>query len=165
LRAKALRLAELLTVATESIGAVLLLSIVVINFFQVFFRYVMLEPLGWTEEAMRYSVVWITFLLAGAALFRGEHMIVDMFGDIFPPWLRRLQSILILLSVSAFCLILIVFGWPQALRNLQQLSPSAQIPMIVPYLSVVAGGVLTLVKAICLMIAAPERVTGDRPLS
>ncbi len=54
-----------------------------------------------------------------------------------------------------------VFGWPQALRNMAQHSPVAQIPMIVPYLSVVVGGALMLVKAICLMIADPERAHGD----
>lgn len=156
----ALRLAELLTVATESIGALLMGSIVVINLLQVFFRYVVVAPLGWTEEAMRYSVVWITFLVAGAALFRGEQMILDMFGDSLPPKLRRIQAILILLAVSAFCLILVVYGWPLALRNAAQHSPTAEIPMIIPYISVVVGGILTLVKAICLMIAAPERVLG-----
>jgi TRAP-type C4-dicarboxylate transport system permease small subunit len=159
-RNTALRLAERLTVATESIGAILMGSIVVINLLQVFFRYVVVAPLGWTEEAMRYSVVWITFLVAGAALFRGEQMILDMFGDALPPRLRRIQSILILLAVSAFCLILIVYGWPLALRNADQHSPTAQIPMIIPYMSVVVGGALTLVKAVCLMISGPERVLG-----
>jgi len=157
-----LRLAELLTVATESIGALLLLAIVVINFLQVFFRYVVLDPLGWTEEAMRYSVVWITFLVAGAALFRGEHMIIDLFAEIVPPRLRRIQSIVVLLAIATFCLVLVVYGWPQALRNARQLSPSAQIPMIVPYMSVVVGGLLTLVKTACLIVAAPELALGDR---
>jgi len=160
-RAKALRVAHYLTVATESIGALLLLGIVIINFLQVFYRYVLFDPLGWTEETMRYSVVWITFLLAGAVLFRGEHMIIDIFGNILPLWLRRLQGIIVLLCISAFCGVLVFYGWPQALRNMQQVSPSAQIPMIVPYLSVVVGGVLTFIKAMCLLIAAPEQAIGD----
>lgn len=160
MRKKALQIAKALTVATESIGAVLMLSIVIMNFFQVFFRYVVVSPLGWTEEAMRYSIVWTTFLVAGAALFRGEHMIIDVFGEIFPAKLRRIQNIVVLFCISAFCLILVVFGWPQAIRNLKQFSPSAQIPMIVPYMSVVVGGLLMLIKAICLLIGAPERIQG-----
>ena len=112
-RAKALRVAHYLTVATESIGALLLLGIVIINFLQVFYRYVLFDPLGWTEETMRYSVVWITFLLAGAVLFRGEHMIIDIFGNILPLWLRRLQGIIVLLCISAFCGVLVFYGWPQ----------------------------------------------------
>ena len=138
-----------------------MLAIVVVNFLQVFFRYVLFDPLGWTEEAMRYSVAWLTFLLAGAVLYRGEQLSIDLLGPILPASLRRVQSITVLLLIAAFCLILVAYGLPQAIRNLQQLSPSAQIPMIVPYLSIVAGGLLMLIKAVCLMIVDPERVHGD----
>jgi TRAP-type C4-dicarboxylate transport system permease small subunit len=161
LQAKARRLAEGLTRVTETIGALLMLAIVVVNFLQVFFRYVLFEPLGWTEEAMRYSVAWLTFLLAGAVLYRGEQLSIDLLANVLPASLRRVQSITVLLLIAAFCLILVAYGLPQAIRNLQQLSPSAQIPMIVPYLSIVAGGLLMLVKAVCLMIVDPERVHGD----
>jgi TRAP-type C4-dicarboxylate transport system permease small subunit len=161
LQAQARRLAEGLTRVTETIGALLMLAIVVVNFLQVFFRYVLFDPLGWTEEAMRYSVAWLTFLLAGAVLYRGEQLSIDLLGNALPASLRRVQSITVLLLIAAFCLILVAYGLPQAIRNLQQLSPSAQIPMIVPYLSIVAGGLLMLVKAVCLMIVDPERVHGD----
>jgi len=161
LQHKALRLAAWLTRVTESIGALLMLAIVVINLLQVFFRYVVVDPLGWTEEVMRYSVAWMTFLVAGAVLYRGEQLSIDLFAGMLPPWLRRAQSILILLLIAIFCLVLVVYGWPQAVRNIKQLSPTARIPMIVPYISVVVGGALVLVKAVCLMIADPERVHGD----
>ena len=161
MQASALRLAGWLTRGTEAIGALLMLAIVVMNLLQVFYRYVLFEPLGWTEEAMRYSVVWMTFLVAGAVLFRGEQLSIDMLQNILPASLRRAQSILVLLLIAGFCLLLSVYGWPQAIRNLHQFSPSAQIPMIVPYLSVVVGGVLMLLKALCLLVADPERVHGD----
>jgi TRAP-type C4-dicarboxylate transport system permease small subunit len=161
LQAQARRLAEGLTRVTETIGALLMLAIVVVNFLQVFFRYVLFDPLGWTEEAMRYSVAWLTFLLAGAVLYRGEQLSIDLWGNVLPASLRRVQSITVLLLIAAFCLILVAYGLPQAIRNAQQLSPSAQIPMIVPYLSIVAGGLLMLIKAVCLMIVDPERVHGD----
>lgn len=160
LQSQALRLADWLTRITESIGALLMLSIVVMNALQVFFRYVLVDPLGWTEEAMRYTVVWMTFLVAGAVLYGGEQLSIDMLGGVLSPRLRRIQSILVLLLISLFCLVLVVYGWPQAIRNIKQVSPVAQIPMIIPYVSVVVGGALMLVKAVCLMIADPERVHG-----
>jgi TRAP-type C4-dicarboxylate transport system permease small subunit len=158
---QALKLADTLTRITESLGALLMLAIVVVNFLQVFFRYVLADPLGWTEEAMRYSVAWMTFLVAGAVLYRGEQLSIDILAGLLPPGLRRLQSIVVLLLISLFCLVLVVYGWPQALRNMRQVSPVAQIPMIIPYASVVAGGALMLVKAVCLMIADPGRVHGN----
>lgn len=161
MQATALRLAGWLTRATEAIGGLLMLAIVVVNLLQVFYRYVLVEPLGWTEEAMRYSVVWMTFLVAGAVLFRGEQLSIDVLGGLLPRPLRRLQSVLVLLSIAGFCLLLVAYGWPQAMRNVNQVSPSAQIPMVVPYLSVVVGGVLMFLKAVCLAIADPEQVHGD----
>lgn len=157
----AFRLSSWLTRATETIGALLMLAIVVMNLLQVFYRYVLFDPLGWTEEAMRYSVAWITFLVAGAVLFRGEQLSIDLFRDVLPAPVRRVQSILVLALMAAFCLLLVVYGWPQAIRNARQFSPSAQIPMVVPYISVVAGGVLMLLKAVCLAIVDPEKVHGD----
>lgn len=160
MQAWALKLADRLTWITETIGALLMLTIVVLDVLQVFFRYVLFEPLGWTEEAMRYSVIWMTFLVAGAALYRGEQLTIDMFRGVLPPQVRRFQSILVLMLIALFCFVLVIYGWPQAVRNMNQVSPVAQIPMIFPYLSVVAGGALMLLKAACLVIVDPERVHG-----
>lgn len=161
MRARALRFADGLTRLTETIGALLMAGILVVNFLQVFFRYALGDPLGWTEEVMRYSVSWMTFLLAGAVLYRGEQLSIDMLSAILPPRLKKVQAIVALTFVSMFCLILVAYGWPQALRNIKQSSPVAQIPMILPYLGVVVGGLLMLVKAICLIIADPERVNAE----
>lgn len=162
MQANAARLGEWLTRAAEGIGGALMLAIVIVNLLQVFFRYVLVDPLGWAEEAMRYSVAWMTFLVAGAVLFRGEQLSIDMFGGLLPASVRRVQSIVVLLLIAGICLLLVVQGWPQAVRNIHQLSPSAQIPMVVPYASVVVGGAIMFLKAICLLVAGPERVHGDR---
>lgn len=161
MRARLLRFADGLTRITETIGALLMAGILVVNFLQVFFRYALGDPLGWTEEVMRYSVAWMTFLLAGAVLYRGEQLSIDVLSSLLPARLKRVQAIVALTLISMFCLILVVYGWPQAMRNMKQVSPVAQIPMIIPYLSVVVGGLLMLAKAICLIIADPERINGE----
>lgn len=155
---RSIKLAEKLTTIAETMGALIMLSLLLFNFLQVFFRYVLVEPIGWTEEVMRYSVSWMTFLLAGAVLFRGEQLAIDMFSDFLPPRFRKIQCIFVLLSISMFCLVLVAYGYPQAVRNMKQFSPVSQIPMIIPYMSVVVGGLLLLVKAIILMLCDPERL-------
>src|SRR5690606_19149470 len=122
------RTAQFLSSLTESVSALLLGAIVVINLLQVLFRYVIGAPLGWTEEVMRYSVVWLTFLASVAALHRGEHMVIDVLGTALPRRLRRPVYLLVLLCIAAFCWILVAEGFPLALRNAAQFSPSARIP-------------------------------------
>jgi TRAP-type C4-dicarboxylate transport system permease small subunit len=151
----AFRIGRGLSRVTESIAAVLLLSIVGFNLAQVIFRYVINDPLSWPEEAMRYFVVWIAFLGSVAALFRGEHMVVDMLAPVIPPGLVRVFHIVVLLCVGTYCFIMAWEGIPLAIRNAEQTSPSSQIPMIWPYLSVGVGGALMLLQVICLLLLPP----------
>lgn len=149
------RLGWWLTKLTEGIGAVVMLGLVVMNFLQVFFRYAISDPLGWTEEAMRYALVWMVFLVACAALWRGEHMTIDILSEILPPRFRRIQRIVVLLCIALFSFILAWWGGPLALRGAAEVSPSAGIPMIVPMSAVAVGGLLMLVKAVILMTTDP----------
>jgi C4-dicarboxylate transporter DctQ subunit len=160
------RLAEIVSRLTEGLSGLLLGAIVVINVLQVVFRYVIGAPLGWTEEVMRYSVVWVTFLAATAAVHRGEHMVIDVLGGVLPAAAGRLLYLVVLLCIGAFCWVLVSEGFPLALRNAAQTSPSARIPMIVPYVSVAVGGLLILIQVACLAILTvtgrtdPPRATG-----
>lgn len=160
------RAAQSLSNLTEGLSGLLLGAIVVINVLQVVFRYVIGAPLGWTEEVMRYAVVWLTFLAATAALHRGEHMVIDVLGPVLPGRLQRLVYVVVLLCIGAFCWILVAEGLPLAIRNAAQTSPSARIPMIVPYVSVAVGGLLILIQVVCLLVliatgrADPPRTSG-----
>ncbi len=144
-----------LTRLTESIAAVLLVAVLLMNLGQVFWRYALVDPLSWSEESMRYSTVWMVFLAGSAALFRGEHMSVDIFADLRAPRLRRAIRLTVLGLIALFCLILIWEGMPAAILNIRQMSPAMQIPMIIPYIAVPVGGLLMLIKVLCLM-ALPE---------
>ena len=160
------RTAEILSRLTEGLSGLLLGAIVVINVLQVVFRYLVGAPVGWTEEVMRYSVVWLTFLAATAALHRGEHMVIDVLGPVLPYRLQRLVYVVVLLCIGIFCWVLVSEGLPLAIRNAAQTSPSARIPMIVPYVSVAVGGLLILIQVVCLLVliaagrADPPRASG-----
>jgi len=49
--------------------ALLLVAVVAISLIGVVYRFGLVDPIGWTGEAMRYAVVWATFL-ARTALWR-----------------------------------------------------------------------------------------------
>ena len=92
-----------LTYTTEIIAAVLIGLIVVVNFLGVFYRYVLFDPIGWPEETMRYSLIWATFLGSSAALYRGEHMVLNLFENMTMAWLRWALHIIVLLTIATFC--------------------------------------------------------------
>ena len=53
--------------------------------------------------------------------------------------------------VQSFAGVMTWNGWSLALRNATQLSPSAQIPMIYPYIALPVGGALVVVYALWLL--------------
>ena len=72
-------------------------------------------------------------------------------------FLRRVVHYVILLSIGAFSFVLAWWGTIYGL-NTGQVSPAAQIPMNYAYLSVGVGGILMLVKTICLLVLPPEMI-------
>lgn len=144
------RMCAILTRVCETGAALLLAFIVAVNFLGVLYRYGLRDPIGWTEEAMRYAIVWATFLGATAALWRGEHMVLDLFDGIAGPRLRRLLVGATMLCIAAFCAVVVVHGVRLSLRNWHQVSPTMNIRMFWPYSAVTLGAALMLLQSLVL---------------
>jgi tripartite ATP-independent transporter DctM subunit len=72
--------------AVEIVAALLLLAEVVILFSGVFARYVLHNPLVWSDELASILFLWLAMLGAVVALRRGEHMRMTALADMCPPW-------------------------------------------------------------------------------
>lgn len=150
------RALSLLTGWTEALTALLLVAVVLLNLAQIFFRYVLIDPISWSEEAMRYTTTWMVMLAAAPAVLRQEHMAVDFLQYEAPPPLRRLVRLVSHACVAGFCLLLIWKGFPAAIDNMRQVSPAIRVPMTLPYLAVPVGAVLVLINTIALMVRPDE---------
>jgi TRAP-type C4-dicarboxylate transport system permease small subunit len=77
---------------------------------QVFYRYVLLSPLSWSEELARFTFVWITFLGGAMALGKHLHFGIDYFVNKFPPKLRELLEAMTTSLVLVFVIVLFFKG-------------------------------------------------------
>jgi len=152
MKKQAFRMGLKLANLTESIAAILLVAVIAMNLAQIFFRYVVVDPLSWSEETMRYSTTWMVLLAGSSALFRGEHMVISLFDSVKSQQIRNIARQLVFLSIAAFCVLLMWEGFPAAIRNYDQASPAMQIPMVIPYLAIPVGAGLMLIKILCLMV-------------
>lgn len=84
---------------------VVFISMIVISFLQVFFRYVLNNPLFASEEIARLFAVWLTFLGSSMAIRYREHISVDILYVRVP---SRVQGAFKLLS-DIFLFVLHVF--------------------------------------------------------
>ncbi|MCD6362687.1 MAG: TRAP transporter small permease [Synergistetes bacterium] len=111
----------------------------VLAFSAVIFRFVLHNPLTWSEEAARYMMVWVTYLGAGIAVKKGRHIGVTMFINKMP---KKLQKGLIFLSeiiVMVFLIALAYQGFNLLLTLRTQTSPAMGLPMVIPYFAIPFG--------------------------
>ena len=66
-----------------------------IVFYQVFTRYFLGDPAGWTEEIARYFLVAVVFIGASMAVRKNNHIQVDVFYRFMPPRLARVMALLV----------------------------------------------------------------------
>lgn len=94
---------------------------------QVFYRYVLNNSLFWSEELARYMLVWISFLGATTAYYKGLHPGVDFIVSRLSAAQRRWTAILVhLVSISLFATITVA-GFQFAYFVRHQISPALGI--------------------------------------
>lgn len=88
----------------------LLIVMVSVVAWQVFTRYVLASPAGWTEEIARYTFTWEIFLGAALAFGRGSHITVEAFLLAVGPRVRRAAAVLAGLLSLSLLVPLVYFG-------------------------------------------------------
>ncbi len=127
----------------ETIMAVLIVCMVGANFWQIFTRFVLNHAADWTEEFMRYALIWLTMLGVPYAYGKNQHIAIEFLVDTFSEKGRKINAIFIealilLLSVSVF----IVGGIMVTLNAAGQVSAALQMPMQFYYMGVPVAGCL-----------------------
>lgn len=145
----------------------LLLSICVLNLVAVFMRYGLRDSISWSEEAIRYLAIWMTFLGAASASWLDEHMDMNLFAGLsnvrFQAWHKASLQVLTL----AFGVLVCWQGVVYVKLNGMQTAPTTGLPMFWIYSAIAFGGLLLALVALVKMLDAfspPPRDAEGRPL-
>src|SRR5699024_11333416 len=89
-------------------AVVLLALMTVLVLFQVFTRYVLGTPAAFTEELVRYALIWVSFIAATYAFLQREHMALTLVADRLPAAARRglrlaIDVLVLALAVLVLC--------------------------------------------------------------
>ena len=116
---------------------------------EVFCRYVLQMPLAWGAEVSQTLLVWITFIGAALALYRGEHMVISLLVNKAPsPALRRTVLAIGHLAVLAFLVLGVWAGWQVVERTWSMRTTTLQIPAGILYLAFPFGCLLMILVAL-----------------
>ena len=132
---------------TGFLGA-LLASMVAAVAWQVLSRYVLNTPSSFSEEFLRFSLIWLGLIGAGYCFVHNRHLNLPLLTDALP---LRGQCFFLFFN-ALLCLVfgafLIVGGWSSLLNNMNQTTPMLKIPMGALQSVVVVCGVMICVTQV-----------------
>jgi len=127
-------------------------AMVVVVLAGTFWRYVLNDPLLWTEEGARYLMIWVVLIGASVTMRHREHVRINVIFNLFPDKAKIAIRLITNIFMGYFLYILMVYGWQMALRSQVQVSPALGISMFWPILAVPLTGLFCLVQLILQVI-------------
>lgn len=137
----------------ENLAALFMGGLLFTLFLQVFTRYVLNDPLSWTEEVARYLYVYIVFLGASAAISDRTHVGIDYFAKLLPIGAQWLLSVAVNLLILGALALMTYWGWRAAMRQWNLPLVVLDIPYTWVYIVVPITAVLMSLRTIVLMRA------------
>lgn len=119
----------------DTLVTLILLTLIIVVFIQVFSRYVLNDPKTWTEELARYLFVWLVFTGSAVVFRENRHLSIDYFVSFFPTKVRRIVSVVINVIIAIFIVMALYHSNRLLTITSYQTSPTLMVPMSWIYLS------------------------------
>ncbi len=156
---KLLSVFDVLELASKVATAVLIAGMVILIAAQVGFRYILNQPLAWSEEVARHLMIWAALFGAAVAYRRKGHLGMDILVSwLDRTWQARVDGLLQVLSIGFFGL-LVVHGMPLVERTMRQFSSAIRIPMGYVYSAIPVGAALIVLFALERLIRLAQGLT------
>lgn len=131
---------------------ILLAILLTLCFFNVALR-LMNQPLSWSDEAMRFLMIWMAFLACPVLINRNEHLVVDLVATVFRKEAMRKRMYFIgNVMLLAFLIFLFFPCVELVMKNMISKSSAMRIPMGYIYLCIpvsIALSVIAQLKLLC----------------
>jgi TRAP-type C4-dicarboxylate transport system permease small subunit len=146
------RFDHLLAKAEAAVLITLVAVMTLIVFLQVVYRYVLIQPLHWSEELARYLFVWVSILGATLGLEKRGHFGLDFFYRMLPDHKRRFLQFLIHLFVGCVILVILIQGVKLVQATALQKSPAMEISMGWAYACLPVGAGLMVIHLVVIFL-------------
>ena len=130
------------------VSFVIFWALAAVVFYQVFTRYALNDPAGWTEEIARYLLVAVVFIGASMSVRKNNHIQVDVFYRFMPRPLARALSTLVDLIRCAFLGYAVWLTWLLTQRIGEQRMAIVDLPMGLVFGAMLFGFALMFVRSL-----------------
>ena len=142
----------------EAIVGVSMIVLTIVVFAQVFYRYVLRDPIPWSAEVARYVFIAVVFLGLSCAYRKGEHIGFTVLLNYVSARLGTLILIFIDLSALFLMIVMLFYGYQGVELAARQISPGIRIPMSLPYAIVPTGSALVIIQIIPIVLKKWQRL-------
>lgn len=153
-----IRIAHGYVAAIENLLIVGMLAVVILAALQVFFRYVLGMSLSWSEEALRYVMIWTASLGIGLAYSRGDMIGMEMLVNLLPRRVAIAVGLLSRLLILAMMFAIVWYGWQFAWKTRGGSATAIPISMFWFHISIAVGAALVAMHVIVSAIASLKGV-------
>lgn len=154
------KIKHILNFCVMTIASFLTVALVLGALWQVFSRYVLNAPSTFTEELLRFLLIWVAFLGATYAFGTNQHLAITYFKNKFKGKQgRSLQIFIDCIVILFIATVLVKGGYSISVSTMNQLTPILRIPMGVIYLILPVSGILMIFYQ---LINVLERLNGDK---
>ncbi|MCG8516125.1 MAG: TRAP transporter small permease [Halanaerobiales bacterium] len=146
------KISHLLENVTKTVCGVLLFIMVISVLAGVYYRFVLVNPLPWVEEVSVYSMIWLGCLSASIVYKYRQHPRIDILFEKFPKKIQIGIQFILEALVAIFLIIIFYNGLSFAEKGLSRKTGSLGISMMIPYLAISVGCLLTLLQQVMTII-------------
>ena len=139
------RIGYIIEMGTGSLCVLFFAGMTFATLLGVFYRYVLNDPIIWTNESARFLMLWTGFLAINIAMRKSEHIRIDIFVNLLPIWMSKVLGYFVDLLIGYFLLLLLAKGWLMA-SNTIMTGFTMPISMFWIYVSVPLGALVTLIQ-------------------
>ena len=141
------------------IATILLSVMTILVLYQVFTRYILNSPAAFTEELVRYFLIWTGFIGAAYAFLTRQHMSLVLILDNLTPAKRRMLMAIIDILILVFAIFVITIGgFKLAMSARKVYSALLGIPRSLVYAMAPISGIFIIIAQ---FINIYEDITGN----
>lgn len=126
----------------ETIAVFAILVILIVGVLQVAMRYGTDQSLIWSEELMRYTMLWLVMLCSGLAYSQGQFMGMRVLVESLPPAVTRICDIVSALLMLTFLAVIGWYGAKFAFKTRLQIAPTLNLSLLWIHGAIVVGSLL-----------------------
>lgn len=143
--------------AVRAVVTGILVVDVVIVVAQVFFRFVLKNPLGWSEQICRLLFLWAIMLGIPVVFYEKCDLVFDILFEKFPPKLQKIMSCVFALISIGFCVFYFIAGMSLCIKTGARMTAGVKMPLNVLY------GAQPVCAALLLLVFIERLIKAIRP--